>query len=355
MKPAYTLFLKTGTVCNAGCISCPAGRKRPEDAETSGIMLPFMLERILNYIEKQGWVISATLHYYNEPTLNPCIANLVRVCHEHGVHCLMSTNGSHWSRLLPVLEQGLTNLIFSVSGWTQVIHERSHKGIKIETVKENMRLASEFVALHRDFKGHRMFVRVSWHDYEYNRHERPLMEAYARTLGFKFTSYNTGLLPLEQAQARMLQAVADPLLPEHPGERDLRTKLITAARLCAERKHWQCINQQRMITVDGNGILHNCCVKAHDANKRGSLFATDLEIFNHHRAEQDEDCHKCKAHGHHVYAMQQYRMPLGFRTTAKKAGENLWRKLNLGGMFPRVSALRSQWTYDRPRSGRRIE
>ncbi len=71
------------------------------------------------------------------------------------------------------------------------------------------------------------------------------------------------------------------------------------------------INQQRMITVDSDGNLHNCCVKAHDANKRGSLFDTDLEEFNRYRMEKDADCKKCKAHGHHVYAMQQYRVPVG--------------------------------------------
>jgi len=348
MKPAYTLFLKTGTACNAGCVSCPAGRKRPEDRESSGTMKPDMMERILGYIERRGRVISATHHFYNEPTLNPHIAELVATCHRHGVHCLMSTNGSYPDKLLPVLKQGLTNLIFSVSGWTQKVHERSHKGVNIETVKEAMIMASDYVARNRDFKGGRMFVRVSWHDYEYNEHERDLMEAFSDHLGFKFTPYNTGLLPLEQAQARMLQAVMDPLSPEHPGERDLRTKLKEAAVLCRERKHWECINQQRMITVDGDGYLHNCCVKAHDDNRRASLFETDLEAFNDYREKLDADCRACKARGHHVYAMQQYRLPTGPWTEAKKAAENWWRRHSLGGAFPRLAALRSQWTYDRP-------
>lgn len=348
IRPAYTLFLKTGTACNAGCISCPAGRKLPEDRESGGNMTPEMLDRILYRIESQGRVISATLHYYNEPTLNPHIADLVRVCHGHGIHCLMSTNGSSWVKLLPVLEQGLTNLIFSVSGWTNEVHQRSHKGIDIEVVKETMRNTSDFIKANGDFQDHRIFVRVSWHDYFYNRHERDSMALFATMMGFKFTSYNTGLLPLERAQARMLQAIADPSSPEDIGERDLRTKLAVAAVLCEQRKHWQCINQQRMLTVDGEGYLHSCCVKAHDANRWGSIFETDLELFTFHRANHDLDCRTCKAHGHHVYAMQQYRLPIGWRTEAWKRAENIWRKLNLGGLFPGISAKISQWTYDRP-------
>ena len=348
IKPAYTLFLKTGTFCNAGCISCPAGRKRPEDEEASGMMKPDMLQRIVDYIQLKGEVISATHHYYNEPTINPHIAELIRICHERGVHCLMSTNGSYWSKLEPVLQQGLTNLIFSVSGWTQAVHERSHKNVDIAKVKQAMINTSKFIANNKDFRGNKMFVRVSWHDYSYNEHEMSLMQQFSDELGFHFTPYNTGLLPLEQAQARMLETLSNPSAPEHPGERDLRTKLAMAQQLCLERKHWTCINQQRMITVDSEGYLHNCCVKAHEANKRGSLFETDLEAFHEHRLSKDSDCHNCKSNGHHIYAMQQYRLPLSLRTTLNKLGEDTWRKLNLGGVFPRVSALRSQKTYDRP-------
>jgi organic radical activating enzyme len=313
-------------------------------------MKPDMMEKILNYIEKdQGCVaISATHHYYNEPTINPHISDLIRICHEHGVHCLMSTNGSFWTKLLPVLKEGLTNLIFSVSGWTQEIHERSHKGVKISDVIEAMALTSDYIKYHKDFCGNKMFVRVSWHDYAYNEHEKYLMKEYSDMLGFYFTSYNTGVLPLERAQARMLQT-----LQPNPGspdiaERDIRTKLDEAQKLCLERKHWTCINQQRMITIDSDGYLHNCCVKAHEANKRASLFETDLEEFNRFRTDKDEDCRKCKEQGHHIYAMQQYRLPLGPLTTIRKFSENTWRYFNLGGVFPRLSALKSQGYYVRP-------
>lgn len=348
IRPAYTLFLKTGTVCNAGCVTCPAGRKLPEDKESSGNMTPEMMERILCYVKTQGRIISATHHYYNEPTINSHIHQLIATCHQHGVHCLMSTNGSFWSKLEQVLNEGLTNLIFSVSGWTQETHEKSHKNVDIEKVKRNMRLTSEFVNSRKDFFGEKMFVRVSWHDYVYNRHERAQMRRFSEELGFTFTSYNTGVLPLERAQVRMLQTLSDPNSKEDIAERDVRTKLKEAQTLCLERKHWRCINQDRMITIDSDGYLYNCCVKAHDANKRSLLFDTDLEQFNKFRLEEDTDCAKCKEHGHHVYAMQQYRTPLGFKTEVKKQAENVWRRLGLGGIFPSVSAKRSQFTYSRP-------
>lgn len=308
-----------------------------------------MLERILSYIEEQGRVISATLHYYNEPCALEDINLLVRRCHDHGVYCYMSTNGSFPDRLDRVLEEGLTNLIFSVSGWNEETHQRSHKNVYMENLLRSMEIASRHIHAHKDFRGHPMFVRVSWHDYEYNRSERDLMREHAHKLGFTFTSYQTGVLPLERAMKRMAETLRDPNSPEDVAERDVVTKLKEAQQLCLERKHWQCINQQRMITVDGDGYLHNCCVKAHEANRRKLLFETDLEEFNAYRLTKDADCIACRAMGHHVYAMQQYRLPLGWRTELRKAGENLWRRFNLGGVFPRLSALRGQMVYDRPR------
>lgn len=348
IKPAYTLFLKTGVWCNAGCVTCPAGRKREEDKESGGLMKLAMMEHILDYVLSQGRIISATHHYYNEPTVNPDIAKNIKACHDRGVHCLMSTNGSFYNKLEPVLNEGLSNLIFSVSGWTNEIHQRSHAGVDIEKVKEAMYKTADFISRRKDFRGNPMFVRVSWHDYEYNEHEKQLMKEYSDSLGFMFTPYNTGVLPLEQAIARMLQTLTDPESAEHPAERDVRTKLKEAQQLCLERKHWQCINQGRMITIDSEGYLHNCCVKLHDANKRASLFDTDLEEFHQYRIHKDEDCKKCKEYGHHVYAMQQYRLPLGPMTTLRKFGENTWRSFNLGGVFPRLSAIKSQGYYVRP-------
>jgi hypothetical protein len=222
--------------------------------------------------------------------------------------------------------------------------------VDITLVRQNMERTAEVIKSRngQGFDSRKMFVRVSWHDYAYNEHEKIFMQNFSESLGFKFTSYNTGLLPLEQAQSRMLQAMSDPNSPEHPGERDLRTKLGEAAALCQQRKHWRCINQDRMITIDSEGFLHNCCVKAHNANRRQSLFDTDLEDFNRYRQEKDVDCQTCQSHGHHVYAMQQYRLPLNVWTTTRKVAENVWRGFNLGGVFPSVSAWRSQLTYDRP-------
>lgn len=71
MAKTYTLFLKTGPACNAGCISCPSGRKQKGDIEPIPMMTLEMFKRIVDRVQSQGHILSVILHYLNEPTMNP--------------------------------------------------------------------------------------------------------------------------------------------------------------------------------------------------------------------------------------------------------------------------------------------
>lgn len=174
------------------------------------------------------------------------------------------------------------------------------------------------------------------------------MREFSQKLGFHFTPYETGVLPLERVFARWKDGLPD------PAERDLYTKLPEAKALCKERRHWRCIHQDRMITVDGSGRVHACCVKNGDGNMGGRvgtsphIWDIDIEKFNKWRLTDDVRCKACKGVGLHVYAMQAYRRPLTFRVKAEKALENLWRKSCLGGIFPDASAWWTNKAYSRP-------
>lgn len=336
MKPAYTIFLKSSAACNAGCITCPAGRKYPEEKPYGASMRPEMLERILNRVEEQAKIISLAYHYYNEPTMIPWIDELVYIGQvKHKINGVMSTNLSFFDSIPKILEHGLRNMIISVSGFSQEVHTRSHAHTNIEQIKENMRAIGKL-------KKPTTYVRVSWHRYKYNTHEEPLMKKFSEECGFHFTPYNTGVLPLERVLARWKDGQED------VAERDLLTRLQEAKQLCFERKDWNCIHQDRMITIDSEGNLHACCVKNHDANMDSSVFTTDLEEYNRWRREDDARCKACKAVGLHIYAMQQYRRPNTFGVRLVKKVEDTWRKNNLGGLFPWASAIWSDRAYSRP-------
>lgn len=347
-KPAYMLFLITGTYCNAGCISCPAGRKNPEEKEVSGLMSPETLERILSYVSAQGVIAEVYMFHYNEPTLHPHMPELLKLCHDRGLPCVMSTNGYSYARLEPILQAGLSSLIFSVSGTTDEIQQRSHKGIAWASLENSLKKTAEFIKHNKAFDGSPIKVSVRWHDYEYNQHQLPIMRQLCEDWGFEFLTAMPSMMPLERV-AKMMEAyrIDSKTLP-HPGERDLRVKLKQAMPLCEERKHFSCSFQRRILTVDSLGRLHNCCTQLSEANCRGSLFTKDLNEFNHYRLTQDEDCKRCKAHGHHVYGMIRYNEPLNWKTAGRELIGKLWHNLDLHGMFPKTTLKLTQkaqaWT-----------
>ncbi len=259
IKPAYTLFLKTGPSCNAGCPSCPSGERR--DIEKIPLMTDVMYARIVDRIFEQNVkIISTILHYYNEPTLNPHMPEIIKLGKRRGILTVMSTNGSYPENLAKCMEAGLDNLIFSISGFTQEIHERSHKYTDIEKIKQNM------ISVSKNLKAGQ-FVRVGWHDYAYNEHEKELMREFTESLGFKFTSYYTSVLPLDiPLQAFEIVQQRKEWIPT-PAERDIRTPLSQAAKMCKERRHFKCVYQHRMVTIDSRGFLYNCAAKIGEHNR----------------------------------------------------------------------------------------
>jgi len=341
IKPAITLFLKTSTGCNAGCKSCPAGRKETKERELSGKMTIDMFTRILDRIQPQANIVSVVLHYYNEPTLNhENISQMVALARKRNIPTLMSTNGSYPDKLKSILDAGLDNLIFSLSGWTNEIHQRSHKHVDVEIVKENMRMTASY-------KQDRTFVRVGWHDYTYNRHEQAQMRAFTESLGFTFTPYATSLLDVQRAHEQLLR-VRNGSPFDDPAEEDLLFKMREADHLVRERSHFRCIYQDTMILVDGTGHLWNCPAKVQEHNKRENLFDVCLIEWMKKRRTTEEDCIKCKKDGMHVYAMQQWKRPLTLGATLFRKGEDLYRNLGLGGLFPAITRVYVNALYKRP-------
>jgi len=299
-----------------------------------------MFERIIDSVSKQARITSCVLHYYNEPTLNPHMPDVVRVAKKKGLFTLMSTNGSYPENLKKCMEAGVDNLIFSVSGWTQKTHERSHDHTNLDLIKESMKYTSAHLKPGQ-------FVRVGWHDYAYNKDEQPMMRAFAESLGFKFTPYETSLLPLDLPTAIFEEIDKGHKIEEHAGEKDLATKMPEAAMMCKERRHFTCVYQHRMVAVDGNGKLYCCPAKIGRSNIRASVFETDLEQFNKDRYS-DPQCVRCHELGAHVYGMQKYHASLGTMAELGRKAEDAWRALGVGARFPKLTRKVLSMLYERP-------
>lgn len=329
MKKPISLVLVTGVNCDVGCKTCPAGRK---EEQPSGWMKTEMAEQIIKKACAEARVLSVCLYYFNEPFLLPNIVDLVKLCHSYGKNVLLSSNLVRFKNGPEVLALEPFNLIVSVSGWSQAVYERSHAGGDVEKVKDNMRRISVF-------KKPGTSVRVSWHSYNYNRHEEPLMREFARSLGFTFTPYCTGLLPLEAVEARW----AGETEPTR-AEEDVVTPVLKAKILCEQRKRWACHLQNQTLVVDSNGMVLNCGTRNNAGNLRGSFFDKSVKEIMEAR-QSDPMCVSCKAKGLHIYGQQAYTIP---RHSFVRWVTDAYKATGLQGLVPRLTTLGVRTFYQRP-------
>lgn len=331
-KPPCNLVLVTSTKCDVECWSCPAGRHDPE-TQTSGLMSVEMLDKIIRKVKPETRLINVCGYYFNEITIVPQIVEMIKCVHSHGLPFLLSSN---LVRVKPdvlkaIMDTGISNFIISMSGWTQEVYERSHKNGDIERVKANMELMAQW-------RKPGTFIRCAFHRYKYNEKEEPLMEAYCKKLGFDWTPYNIGLLPLDA----VFKAWDTGIYP--PKTVDLQTSLKDAKGMCLDRKHWICKMQDQFLTVDANGNYYNCSDRIGQHNIRGSLFSTTVpEIF--HKRQTDSACVKCKAVGGHVYAAQAYTRS---EWSPVRIGEEVYHELGLPGLAPQLSKWAITKFYRRP-------
>lgn len=296
-----------------------------------------MLRRILDKVTKEARVLVVRLYYYDEPFLIRDMPKFVALCHEYNLPSTISTNLTMFDKYGPaILKEAPTTLLISVSGFTQAVYERSHKGGDIEKVKANMVKVSQL----RSPKTH---VQVNWHHYRYNEHEEPLMREYARKLGFSMVSFGTSLLPLERALRVWETGIDDP-----KGE-DLLIPVKEARQACYERRHWECDGQNRVLTVNGDGFITNCNNRIYRENLRGSLFDTTVPALLKAR-KTDSDCVACQAIGGHIYAMQAYTRPVWSPmrlagAVARKIGIAGYIQPVLQGVYGRaLLPLAKKWT-----------
>lgn len=279
-----------------------------------------MLRKIMEKCTSESRVITVEMHHYNEPLLIPWIAEMIELVHSFGVDAFISSNLVNFKNGPAVMQAAPETFLISMSGWTQEIYERSHKDGDIEKVKDHMAVMSKL----RKPQTH---VQASWHKYNYNQHEAPIMEAYAKMLGFAFRPYTTVVLPHDLVMDSWKTGI-NPVEGE-----DCVVAPVDTKDACFDRRKWPCLIQSQTLYVNSDGDYSNCGNRVNDENQRGNLFQTTVkEIFQ--KRKTDPACLSCKAVGGHIYAQQHYARS---KTSLVRVGEDIYRGLGLAGRFPKFS------------------
>ena len=139
-KP-FAVSVEPGTACTLHCPECPTGAgllNRPQ-----GKVSLSLFREILDELSPELTVLN--LYLQGEPMLHPHFPEMVRIASEKNIYTITSTNGQNFSRTLAeeLIENGLSEIYFSMDGTTQESYEKYRKGGELGKVKDAIKTLAE--------------------------------------------------------------------------------------------------------------------------------------------------------------------------------------------------------------------
>ena len=181
LKDSVTLSIDIISVCGLSCPSCPMGSGwGGRDGWPKGVMSKELLGRIIDKAKDEFQINKVELFNWTDPFLHPDLPSMVNEVSKRNIQCAVSTNLNKMRDPVALLAAKPSLLFVSLSGFSQGVYSRGHKGGDIETVKENMKKLS---AAYKETDSTTKMMCV-YHVYNDNHHEIKLMKQFAESLGF---------------------------------------------------------------------------------------------------------------------------------------------------------------------------
>lgn len=196
---SWRYFLEIGSGCNLACPTCTKGNLEAVDGlkyeHLNGFMDDDLMQKCIDKIQSENQKAIVFLYGNSEPFLHPRLVHCIKSVKARGLNCQLSTNLNLLRNLDEFIESKPDFVIISLSGFTQDVYVRGHKGGNIEKVKANMALLGD--ALYK--AGNPFPVSVCYHVYDYNQHEIALMEEYAKAHNIGFFSTIARAISMENS------------------------------------------------------------------------------------------------------------------------------------------------------------
>lgn len=313
--PILTIDL-IGT-CNLRCPSCPVGNMRATNAK--GLMDEQLFRDIVDKASREYQLSGVLLYNWTEPMMHPQLPKFIKYVKDKGLFCIISSNLNLLRDIDSVVEAAPDDIRISLSGFTQEVYGRTHKGGNIERVKKNMKTLSD--ALKKaDNKTTR--VHVYYHKYLKNMHELARMKAYTKELGFDWLESWAYYMPLERVHDLVNGTLAED--QKRFVQEEFALPIMDALEAAKAYSNTRCslLEDQIIIDVHGNTIL--CCTVYNlEENTLGKFMEMTPQQLQRAK-EQHPTCEGCAGSGMHAY-FQYHEYPELQETYHKMAEASLRR------------------------------
>ena len=277
--------------CNLRCAMCPNGKVSGLINNTRGLMGYGLFRKIIDkFVAENVKVWLLFFGNWGEPLLNHDISKMIRYAKLKPGFLIESsvieiaTNLNYLHNPVELIESGVDCISVSISGMTQEVYEKNHRGGNINIVLDNILQLVEIKKRNRSDKPH---LRINFHDTIYNKKDQNIAK--------KFCSDNE----LEFCLRRMyICSVDDNIRFQEEKEKfskfycnfiDL-DKEIYLATTVSPRDITNCFLRTSYVVINSNGQLYRCCGVFEEEYYMGSIF--DFRIIDIPNIES-KICQKC--------------------------------------------------------------
>ena len=136
----YSFYIDIVGTCNLRCPSCPVGNS-DQGYLGKGLMTLPLFENILKKIaaEHAGEAVQIGLYNWGESPLHPELSKFIAATRKAGFGCGTSSNFNNVGDLRTIIKADPSYIRISLSGFSNKVYQRTHKGGDIFEVKSNMR------------------------------------------------------------------------------------------------------------------------------------------------------------------------------------------------------------------------
>jgi MoaA/NifB/PqqE/SkfB family radical SAM enzyme len=227
---------------------------------------------------------------WGDPLLNPDLPKMIRYAKSHPTamkpksDLLVNTTLNRLPNPIELLNSGIDEIIISISGMTQEVYSRNHKGGNIEIVLKNIK---ELIRIRNTEKLEKVKLRVVFHDYIYNSEDAKLARDFCQEYGLRFTSNRMYICSVEDAIcfSRDKESLGDFYRKFIDLDKEIslmKTMDYDSIKDCRLRK--------KRVTVNFDGQLYRCCGVFEKKHFMGSIFDFNIKDI----PDIDSDiCRRC--------------------------------------------------------------
>jgi MoaA/NifB/PqqE/SkfB family radical SAM enzyme len=180
---SWRYLIELNTACNLRCALCTVGNREGYEFNQGNLLMDMgLLEKVLDKIKSENAGAIICPYGNGEPMLHPQLPECITAIKRRGFQCEVATNLNRVNRLEDFLKARPDFVIVSVSGFSQDVYGKNHRGGDIEKVKANLHTLKD---AHNRWGGP-VAIAVSYHMYEDNLDEVDAMRGFVAQFGFQF-------------------------------------------------------------------------------------------------------------------------------------------------------------------------